>query len=314
MQRIQLYPSAIGGLCLGLASIAIYWSHTSVILQCAISILTCILLIPLLIKFIKHPRQLWEDLRHPTLGSTLPTSSMTIMLLSFNMPHSSKLAIGLWLLAVIMHFCFFTSFIYHRIKNFNFDHLIPSWFVPPIGIVVACLTVPSPIFATFAKIILIFGLSAYMVLLPAVIYRLCLHPSLDHTRKPTLAVLAAPASLILAGYLTLSIHPNSVLIIFLFSIAVLMTFSVYVMLFHLLRIAFSPTFSAFTFPLVISATATLKVSQWASHEVLFSSYTPILQDISIVQAILASIVITYVLVHYGRYLVNLWRTEVKIWS
>ena len=46
----------------------------------------------------------------------------------------------LWLLAVGLHIIFLVSFVYHRAKAFELHHMVPSWFVPPVGIIVACVS------------------------------------------------------------------------------------------------------------------------------------------------------------------------------
>ena len=312
MNYLKLYPTPIAGLTLGIAGIAAFWgsvitntiaANIALIITAAIVIM---LLLPLILKFILHPSTLWQDLKHPTVGSVVPTFAMTLMLLSKTIGLGSEsLAITLWLFAVILHAGFFSVFCFHRLRDLDINHLVPSWFVPPIGIVVACLTVPSTDFTVLAYVILTFGILTYCIMLPMVIYRLSLGNNIEDARKPTLAVLAAPASLTLAGYLSLSSSPNALLVIALFAIAILMTVSVYIMLVNLLRhLSFSPAYSAFTFPLAISATATYKVSTWSGTVNLFSDYSNVLYNISMIEGILASAVIIYVFQHYVRFLIK----------
>lgn len=311
MNRLNQYPTPISGLTLGLAGIAAFWSvfitstNVTHFFLAAIALLVILLLAPLLLKFVLNPRTLLEDLKHPTVGSVVPTIAMTLMLLSHTLSLLSVTAASiLWMSAVVLHAAFFSLFCFHRVCDFDLNHLVPSWFVPPIGIVVACLTVPTPYFMLIAHILLVFGLVAYAVLLPAVIYRLSLGGNIENARKPTLAILAAPASLTLAGYLSLSTAPNALLVVALFTIAVLMTLTVYIMLTHLLRLPFSPAYSAFTFPLAISATAMFKMSVWSHSVTLFSNYSHLFYLSAIAEGVIASIVILYVLQHYLRFLVR----------
>lgn len=310
MNYFKLYPTPIAGLTLGVAGIAAFWgsvitntiaANTVLILIAAIVIT---LLLPLIGKFVFHPKLLWEDLKHPTVGSVVPTFAMTLMLLSKTIGLGfSGFASALWLAAVILHASFFSIFCFHRLRDIDINHLVPSWFVPPIGIVVACLTVPTPVFMPLAYIILTFGIVAYMIMLPMVIYRLSLGNNVEDARKPTLAVLAAPASLTLAGYLSLSNTPSPFLVIALFTIAILMTVSVYIMLVNLLRkLDFSPAYSAFTFPLAISATASYKVSAWADSVHLFVHYSNYLYAFGVIEGVIATTVIIYVFQHYLRFL------------
>ena len=305
MSYIKNYPTPISGLTLGMCGIAAYWyaitagntfGYTIII---TVGILSLALLVPLLLKFVRYPTELYNALRHPTIGSVVPTFAMTIMLLS----HTLKLinmtsAWSIWLFAVIIHILFLFAFTYQRCRHADLNHMVPSWFVPPIGIVVACITIPSYHFMLLAKILLGFGLIAYIIMLPLMLYRMCLGGYIEDARKPTLAVFAAPASLTLTGYLSLIAHPNPFLVIMLFTLSFIMAISVYLMLIHMLRLPFSPAYSSFTFPLAISATATYKMSLWTRHMALFHSYSDGLLVFAIVEGAIASIIIIYVLYLY----------------
>lgn len=312
MNHLKFYPTPVSGLALGIAGIGAFWSSVIAnaiaanIVLIIIAAVAIALLLPLILKFILHPRTLWEDLKHPTVGSVVPTFAMSLMLLSKTIGLGfSSFSIILWLFAVILHASFFSIFCFHRLKDIDINHLVPSWFVPPIGIVVACLTVPAAVFMPLAYVILTFGILAYMIMLPMVIYRLSIGNSVEDARKPTLAVLAAPASLTLAGYLSLSSSPNPFLVIALFSIAILMTVSVYIMLANLLRkLDFSPAYSAFTFPLAISATASYKLSLWADSVHLFVEYSNYLFAFSMLEGVIGTAVIAYVLQHYVKFLLK----------
>ncbi len=305
MSFIKDYPVPISGLTLGMLGLAAFWqgvlANTSLgaVLMVCVGLLAVLLLMPLLIKFIRYPVELWKAMQHPTIGSVVPTLAMSLMLIS----HAGSLlgvefSSCLWLFAVVLHGFFLVVFSYYRISHFKWDDMVPSWFVPPIGIVVACLTVPTPALIVVAHVIVWVGLVMYGILLPLMIHRLCVEPSVDDARKPTLAIMAAPASLTLSGYLTIIPHPNVVLTIFLLSLSITMIVSVYIMLLRLLRLNFSPAFSAFTFPLAISATAALKASFWMQSEPLLKLQSHILYSAALIEGVIATCVIGYVLCLY----------------
>lgn len=305
MSYLKNYPTPISGLTLGMSGIAAFWyklsggSALGTSAEIVINIIACALLIPLIVKFIRHPTQLHQALKHPTLGSVVPTLAMTLMLLSHTLSiFSTNAATGLWLFAVFLHIIFLVSFCIHRFADANIDHMVPSWFVPPIGIVVACLTVPSSHFMLLAKIILFFGIIAYGIILPLMLYRVSLGEPIDDARKPTLTIFAAPASLTLSGYLTLIPNPNPLLVMMLLTLSLVMIISVYLMLTRLLRLPFSPANSAFTFPLAISATATFKISLWTQQVPLFTHDSPIFFIIALTEGLIATGIIAYVFAHY----------------
>ena len=311
MKLITRYPTPVAGLTLGMIGICLFWASVcpqslapKVILTMATLVVTFMLL-PLCLKFILYPAHLWSDLRHPTIGSIVPTLAMSLMLISHTALNlSCTLACSIWLSAVILHILFFFTFCFHRMKKIDLNHMVPSWFVPPIGIVVACISVPTQSLLPIAHLILKFGLIAYAIMLPLMLYRLCFKDSIEDERKPTLAILAAPASLTLTGYLSISSNPNTLVLLILFSIALVMTISVYLMLSHLLRIGFSPAYSAFTFPLAISATASYKMSVWSQTSNLFENYSTLFFLIGLIEGIIATFIITYVAQHYMRYIYN----------
>lgn len=318
MKLITDYPTPIAGLTLGMIGICIFWVSlypevlVPQITLMIITMMVLLMLLPLGIKFILYPAQLWNDLSHPTIGSVVPTLAMSLMLIShILLPLNRILACSIWLMAILLHVSFFCIFCFHRMKNIDLNHMVPSWFIPPIGIVVACISVPSSYFLTLAHIILLFGMVAYAIMLPTMLYRLCLKDSVEDARKPTLAILAAPASLTLAGYLSLTQHPNALIVLVLFSIALLMTLSVYLMLLHLLKLGFSPAYSAFTFPLVISATATYKMSQWLQTTVLLGNYSTLFFLISFFEGVIATVVIIYVFQHYMRHILVPLKSRIK---
>lgn len=307
MKNLRSYPTPISGLTLGIAGAAFFWSvlcpaWAEPILIVAFA-LVLLLLAPLVAKFIRYPRVLLDELKHPTVGSVVPTFAMTLMLLVHTVqPWDLAVAIVLWLVAVALHLSFFALFLWHRCHDRGFEKVLPSWFIPPIGLVTACLTVPTPALQPVASILLHFGLAAYFIMLPLVLYRLFLHERIDELRKPSFAVLAAPPNLCLAGYLTLMAHPDPLLTLLLGSFAIMMTLSVYVMLSHLVRLPFNPAMSAFTFPLVIGARAMQNLSGWMHAQPLFQSYASGVHDLALVQAVIALLMIVFVTVKYCKYL------------
>ena len=65
-----------------------------------------------------------------------------------------------------------------------------------------------PILEPVAHATLVFGLLVYAVMLPLMVYRLIFSHEVPDAAKPTIAIMAAPASLSLAGYLTVTANPS----------------------------------------------------------------------------------------------------------
>ncbi|MBC3766139.1 TDT family transporter [Neptunicella marina] len=295
---LSLTPTPIAGLALGLASLGLSWQFISPNLsniQLVLAFIASILLVLLLTKFVLHPALLLADLKHPLLSSVLPTSSMALMVISVSVREFSQdTGTGLWLIATGIHGLFLLCFIYFRLRDFALEHMAPSWFVPPIGIIVAAVCCPSANYLALSQLLLWFGISCYGLMLPVMLYRLILCTPLIDAAKPTLAIMAAPASLSLAGYLSVISEPSLPVILLLLGIALLMTLLIYFTLFHLLRQPFSPGFAAFTFPLVIGATALFKVSDCCFEWPVTQQLSRVLHQIAIVELVVATLMVVYV--------------------
>lgn len=156
-----------------------------------------------------------------------------------------------------------------------------------------------------ATVCLYFALAAYAVMLPMMLYRFIFLDAIPQAAQPTIAVLAAPASLSLVAYLNLVANPSILVVITLYGIALLMTFTVYLAFIKLLALPFSPGYAAFTFPVAIAATAQFRVAdqliEWGVRE-------DVAQQIRILgtfELISARCVVSYVAVRYTMFLVGL---------
>ncbi|MBY0443894.1 MAG: TDT family transporter [Burkholderiales bacterium] len=301
-QLLASTPTPMAGLALGIASLGWCWENggdfngNAQILGAAIAI---VLLFILALKFVLHPHLLWQDLAHPVVGSVVPTFAMATMVVSKALGYYSLfLAEVLWLFAVILHAVFLGTFIWHRAKEFKIHHMVPSWFVPPVGIIVADVAFPGGQFEVLAHGLLWFGIACYAVMLPLMLYRLIFSREIPDAAKPTIAILAAPASLSLAGYLTVTTDPSLLIVALLFGIAILMTGIIYLAFFKLLGLPFSPGYAAFTFPLVIGSTALFKVSDLLGRWEFAASYVEQIKWLAFLELMIATVIVSYVALRY----------------
>lgn len=296
-------PSPMGGLALAIASLGWTWESVMPSLngwgQLTGAMIASALLLMLTGKFLLHPTVLKNELSHPVVGSVIPTFAMALMvvsnLLGHYFPHAG---LALWLGAIAIHVVFLGAFIYYRAIDFKLEHMVPSWFVPPIGIIVAAVSFPSNGEPWLVNTILAFGMLAYLVMLPLMLYRLIFCQAIPDAAKPTIAILAAPASLSLAGYLTVCEQPSIALVAVLASIAILMTSVIYLAFFNLLKLPFSPGYAAFTFPMVIGATALFKTAHWLEQFSQMAELTEWVRLLADFELGVATIVVAYVALRY----------------
>ncbi|HAS8121193.1 TPA: TDT family transporter [Vibrio vulnificus] len=314
--KVMGAPTPMAGLALGIASLGWSWENLATLNgygQWISAAIASGLLVLLAIKFLFHRHLLQQDLAHPVVGSVVPTFAMGTMVVSNSLGHFFPVAGDvLWLVAVVLHVVFLVSFLYHRAQNFELHHMVPSWFVPPVGIIVADVSFSgNPALAPIAHGALVFGMVAYAVMLPLMIYRFMFTHEVPDAAKPTMAIMAAPASLSLAGYLTVTAQPSPVIIALLFGIAVLMTAIIYLAFVKLLRLPFSPGYAAFTFPMVIGATALFKMANWMQQAGLSGHYVEQVRMLAGVELLVATIVVGYVAVQYFYNLVVLPKRSVR---
>ncbi|MDG3086179.1 TDT family transporter [Vibrio hannami] len=301
--KLQNVPTPMGGLALGIASLGWCWENYADLHgygQWIGAGIASVLLIILAFKFLLHKQLLWKELAHPVVGSVVPTFAMGVMVVSNTVGQFYPFAgDSIWLLAVALHVIFLLSFIYHRLDDLHLHQMVPSWFVPPVGIIVAGVSYSgNPVLEPVADGALYFGMTAYAVMLPIMIYRFMFSQQVPDSAKPTLAILAAPASLSMAGYLTVISEPSPLLLSLMFGIAVLMTLIIYLSFFKLLRLPFSPGYAAFTFPVVIGSTALFKLSSWMEGMGLNSRYISQIEWLATVELIVATVIVLYVSLRY----------------
>lgn len=302
--KFRRVPTPLGGLALGIASLGAAWAQLlpeqSELLKFSAAMIAAALVLNIIIKFVLHPGLIFEDLSHPVISSVLPTCAMAVMVIaSALLPYFETFARALWVAAVVTHLILLFGFIRHRVREFQMEHMAPSWFVPPVGIIVSAVTSTGMGFEPVVWGLFIFGLSCYFLKLPVMIYRLLFRSALPDAALPTFAIMAAPASLSLAGYLTISDNPSYWLINLLAPLAIFMTCTVYVAFFKLLRLPFSPGYAAFTFPMVIGATALLKLGLQTDDEL-----SGFFLQLGQIELWVATAIVGYVAFRYALYYLN----------
>ncbi|MDO5707099.1 MAG: TDT family transporter [Andreesenia angusta] len=255
-----------------------------------------ILLLFILLKIVFYRRLLKEEVKNSLIASTFPTLSMAIIIYStYIVKYSYNLGLGLWLFGILLHIYFLIRFTMNYLVSFDIKRVFPSWFIVYVGIVTASVTAPIYNLNQIGRIIFYFGFISYLILLILVVYRWKIVKSIPEPASPTFAVFAAPASLCLAGYLNSFENKNSIVFTFLFILSLSMYILVLSKLGKLIKIRFYPSFSAFTFPIVISAIA-MKLSN--NYLISIGKYFLVLKYFIILQEILASLIVIFVFIKY----------------
>lgn len=219
-------------------------------------IISAVVMLLLTIKVVTMPKSLGEGFENPVIASVMPTFSMGLMILStYIKPYIASAAYGVWLIGLILHIVLIIYFTKKYILNFNMKKVFPSYFIVYVGIVSASVTAPAFGLAHWGQYIFWFGFIAYLLLLPLVVHRVFTVSEIPEPAIPTLTIFAAPASLCLAGYLNSFQEKNIMIVGLLGTLSIIMFIAVMLYVPKMLKLQFYPSYSAFTFPFVITAIA-----------------------------------------------------------
>lgn len=146
-RRLRGLPTPMAGLALGVASLG--WCMENALPlngwgQLIGAFTASALLLLLVLRFVLHTETLWEDLKHPVVGSIVPTFAMSLMVISRALLHAfPTFAAGLWCVGITLHLAALIAFIWFRLRDPVLEKMVPSWFIPPVGIIVADVAFPG---------------------------------------------------------------------------------------------------------------------------------------------------------------------------
>lgn len=253
---LKKYPVPVSGLILGLAASGNLIQNYGALYRNIFGMLSFILFIFIIAKIIRYSNGVAESLKNPIIGSVFPTLSMSIMILStYLKPYASAASFIIWTIGFVMHIILIIWFTKKFVINFSIKQVFPSWFIVYVGIAVASVTGPAYNMIIAGKSAFWFGFTAYLILLPIIIYRVVKIKEMPQPALPTLVIFSAPASLLLAGYMNSFKEKNMIIVWFLMAVSIIMYIIAIIMLPKLLTLKFYPSYSSFTFPLIISGIA-----------------------------------------------------------
>ncbi|WMM25121.1 TDT family transporter [Tissierella sp. MB52-C2] len=299
-QIIKKLPVPIVGLMLALAAAGNLVLSYGEIYRTIFGALSAIILLLVLAKIIMFPKGVSEALDNPVVASVFPTLSMGIMLLStYLKPFASSIAFGMWIIGLMLHIILIILFTKNYLFNFNIKKVFPSWFIVYVGIVVGSVTAPAFDMGNVGKILFWFGLVSYFALLPVVLKRIIKIKEIPEPALPTMAIFTAPAALCLAGYMSSFQEKNMLMVWLLVALSQASYLFVLLQLPKLLKLKFYPSYSAFTFPMVISG-----ISIKLTNGFLANSGNPvaILKYIVKFEEFLGVAIVLYVLIRYISFL------------
>ncbi len=297
---IKKLPVPIVGLMLALAATGNLVLSYGNVYRNFFGILSTIILILTLAKIIKYPQDIAKELENPVVASVFPTLSMGIMLLAtYLKPMAPSLAFGMWIIGLVLHAILIIFFTGKHVLSFNIKKVFPSWFIVYVGIAVGSITAPAFEMTHIGQILFWFGFISYLVLMPIILNRVLRVKGIPEPALPTIAIFAAPASLCLAGYMSSFQDKNMFIVWLLLALSQFTLLCVLLQMPKLLRLRFYPSYSAFTFPLAISAVSIKLTTGFLANT---GKQVAILQHIVKFEELIAVTIVIYVLLRYVGFL------------
>ena len=300
MNIIKNLPLAITGLILAILSLGKIFTDFSNIFF----IIGSLLIFLILLKLVLHFDAFNNELNNLIALSTFGTFSMALMLFSTYLkplfvPLSESIALGIWILGIIIHLSIVVLFTKNYvIKNFDIENVFATWWIVYIGITMAAITAPAYNLQQYGFIF--FGIG-FILMIPTLIlvsYRYLKFTAIEDKNKPFICIYTALLSILIVGYVNaMNIDGNFLSLIYLGAF-IFYIFAIYhaIRLLVLERLEFMPSFSAFTFPFVISAIATGEAYKFFGLAVL--------NYLFYIQAIIALVLVIFVSYKYLRFLIK----------
>ena len=298
-QLVKRVPMPMAGLMLALSAAGNLVQSYGELYRNILGSISAILLVLLLAKIIIYPQLVKEELKNPVVASVFPTLTMGMMLLStYIKPFAPSLAFGMWIISVVGHIGLMVKFTINYIVKLDIKKVFPSWFIVYVGIVVASVTAPAFEMQSLGRIFFWIGIISYFLLLPIIIKKVKLG-TIPEPALPTLAIFAAPVALCLAGYMNSFETKNMVIVWGLLILSQLSYIFVLLQLPKLLKSKFYPSFSGFTFPLVISAISIKLTNGFLANS---GQAISLLKYVVKLEEIVAILIVVYVLLKYIQFL------------
>lgn len=299
MDLIKKLPIPISGLILATLSLGNLLQDIHPYLRYAFGAIGILILILMLLKIILYPQSIREDFKNPIIVSSSGTFSMSLMILStYLIPYTSSIAYAIWIIGIALHILLVIYFTYHFIiRKFDISTVYPTWWIVYVGITMGAITAHFHGIHEMDFIFFIIGFCGMLASTPLVLYREFVYKQIPDQNKPLTCIFTALFSILIFGYLNSTQYISNEFVFGLYLIACLFyLFSLYKLISYR-HLDFYPSFSAFTFPFVISALATKGIAGKVISNIM-------LNDILIFETVMATVLVTYVLIKYAQFLKN----------
>ena len=294
---IKRIPIPICGLILALLSLGNLLNDTHPYLRIICAGTGILFMILIVLKLVLYPQKIRDDFKNPIIASNSGTFSMSLMLLSTLLcPFMPTISYGVWILGVALHILLIIYFTYHFIiRNFDISSVYPSYWIVFVGITMGAITAHAHGLDEIGFIFFLVGFVAMLVTMPLVVYRYLKYRDIPDANKPLICIFTAVLSILIVGYVNSYNNISNEFLIILYIFACIFYLFALAKLIEYRKLDFYPSFSAFTFPFVISALATKGV-------ISKIGLNSILNNILTIETVIATVIVLYVLIRYLKFL------------
>ena len=252
----MLATASLGVLFLQFFGSILQLPEAGFILQAVCGTAAAVLWILLVLKGVFFFPQIRAAFQDPVAASVSGTFPMSMMILSVYLTEFAfSFAVLFWYAGILLHAALIVFFSVRFLRRPKLSQVFPSWLVVYVGIVLGAITAPFCNQIFVGQICFWFGAAALVPLLLVLLIR-CTQLPLSSPVRPLICIFAAPVSILLAGYVqSFYAHAGIVSVLLLAETVILVL--VLLQLPSLLKLPFYPSYSAFTFPFVVTATAYL---------------------------------------------------------
>ena len=263
MNKIKAIPTSICGVFLALLSLGNFWSDYTPYARIIFGIIGILALVMLLLKIILFPKLIIEDMKNPVTCGVSATLFMGLSIFASYLQPYTGLAVYLWYLCMILHLIHILGFTYYFvIKAFHIEDFFPTYFISYTGFAVNGIVAPYFKQLQIGRLAFYFGIGCLFFLYIIMIYRYLKHKEIAKHLHPLFCLFTSPINLCLVAHLDSFINRSFAVVLSLFFIGLGVFLIVLTKLPKLIRYPFYPSYSSFTYPFVVSATATRRVSDY----------------------------------------------------
>lgn len=309
-ENLKAVPIPLLPTFVGLATLSnVYNGLGYIFMRHIVMILSMLVLALYLSKVVCHMDTVKKEYQATVPASLYAGITMLTMIIgSYLFDYNQLIGKGLWFTGLILHAIHIVIFTYRNVfKNFVMDVFVPSWFVTYNGILVSTVVGVPMNEPEIAKIVVYYGIAVFLLIIPFMIYRLIkfdIKDAMYHTQ----AIILAPSSLCLVGYLNFIKEPNQVVVYGLYISVLLSLAFVLYKLPKFLSFDFNPGFAGLTFPMAIGIVASTKMAGFLTT-IGNETLATIVNQISGIQIFITTAIIGFVIFNFYKLLLTVFKNN-----